>query len=123
MPAFLLIFLGVFILDATTKFLVRTFLPVGTEVHLLPIFSLTHVQNTGIAFGLFPGKNYLFICVGLLLTYGLVSLAFRMHRENQAGSLILAVVLGGAWGNLVDRIFYGRVTDFLVFYVGPHHCP
>jgi signal peptidase II len=47
----------------------------------------------------------------------------RLLKQDRTGALIIAVVLGGALGNLTDRFFHGRVTDFLDFYVGDHHWP
>jgi len=123
MIAFISISLAVYLADLLSKGVIRSSVPLGAEIKLLPVFSITHVQNTGIAFGLFPDKNFFFVGVGLLMTVLLIALAKRAFRESRATAYILAIVLGGAWGNLTDRLLYGRVTDFLDFFVGVHHWP
>ncbi len=91
-------------------------------------FDLVHVRNTGIAFGLFPsggdlGGTLLLAALGLAALV-VVSLYFRSTSEDEPLLLLaLALVLGGAVGNLVDRILLGAVTDFLDVYVGAHHWP
>ncbi len=103
--------------------LVRSRLPLGSEMNLLPFFSLTHVENTGIAFGLFQGQNTLFIVSGIFLSGVLIWMAYQARKEDPLLPLVFGLVLSGAWGNLTDRIWYGRVTDFLDFYIGNHHWP
>ena len=117
------VFLLVYASDAFTKWLVRSRMPLGAEIRILPDFSLTHVQNTGIAFGLFQRENGLFLIVGAVLACAVVWVAVRAHNRDRFTSFVLAAVLGGAAGNLTDRIFRGHVTDFLDFYVGVHHWP
>lgn len=123
MMAFGALFFGVYFCDVITKVGVRRFLPLGADVRILPFFSLTHVQNTGVAFGLFPDRNGLFVGIGFLMMVLLVVWAVRLRREDRFSSLVLAAVLGGACGNLTDRLLFGRVTDFLDFYWGVHHWP
>lgn len=119
---FLIAFIVTF-LDLFTKNLVRSRLNLGQEISILPFFSLTHVRNTGVAFGLFPNKNILFILIGISMSVLLVWMAFKQHRNDSASFFAFALVLGGAWGNLTDRIFFGYVTDFLDFFWGTHHWP
>ncbi len=69
MKKFALIASVVYVLDVATKVIVRAKMPLGAEIPLTPFFSLVHVTNTGVAFGLFQGKNYLFAGLGLLLTF------------------------------------------------------
>ena len=123
MIPFFLIFFSVLALDVGTKILVRASLPMGTEVHLLPFFSLTHVENTGIAFGLFPGRNAILIGLGILIMTVMTFSAIRLLRQDRFIGLVLAAVLGGALGNIADRVFNGAVTDFLDFYWGAYHWP
>ena len=98
-------------------------MPLGSEISLLPFFSLSHVKNTGIAFGLFQGKNFLFTIVGLFVMAALIVFAYRTLKEDRFVALVMAGVLGGALGNLTDRIFFHEVTDFLDFYWGAYHWP
>ena len=123
MISWILLSLGVFVLDLATKSLVRAHLPVGSDIRLLPFFSLTHVKNTGIAFGMFQGRNYFFVGMGAIVAGLVIYFAFQLMREDRFSSFVLAGVLGGALGNLTDRIVFGQVTDFLDFYIGSHHWP
>ena len=83
-------------------------------------FYLTFVQNTGTAFGLFQGNNKALLILAFLilcaLLYGARGLS---ERGGFWGALGVALVLGGAVGNLMDRIHYGQVIDFLDFRVWP----
>lgn len=110
-------------LDQTSKIVVEKLLPLGRSVSVFPFFALTHVQNTGAAFGLFAQSNKLFIG----LTVVILALLVKMHKElttqgawARAG---ISFVWGGAIGNLVDRLRNGAVTDFLDVYWKAWHWP
>jgi signal peptidase II len=100
------------------------------DVHtVIPgFFDIVHSQNRGVAFGLMNESTsawrtvvlIVFSAAALLLVAGLLWRAARLDRWTVTG---LALVLGGAAGNLFDRIVWGRVTDFLEFYVGTVHWP
>lgn len=116
-------------LDQWSKLWIEASLELQGRLPILPgFFDLVHVQNTGIAFGLFPAGREL---AGTLLLTALgfaaltvVSLYFRSTSEREPLLLLsLALVLGGAVGNLVDRLLLRGVTDFLDVYVGAHHWP
>ena len=109
--------------DALSKYLIRLHLPLGSEIKLCSIFSLVHIQNTGIAFGLFQERNWIFIGVGLVMTVVIVMLAKKLSKNQPLGLIGLGMILGGAFGNLADRIRLGHVTDFLDFHLGIHHWP
>lgn len=86
---------------------------------LAPILSLTHVQNTGVAFGLFPGLSRLFTILSLVVIIGILS--FRRSLPGDALWLhgALGLVSGGALGNLADRVLRGHVVDFIDVNVWP----
>lgn len=115
--------LAVIGLDQYTKHWVRQNLAPGTSYNpvswLEPIVTLTYVHNTGAAFGLFPGMQYVFAGVALVVAV----LVVIYHRQLTGDSLFLHLAfglqLGGALGNLIDRVFRGRVTDFIDFRVWP----
>lgn len=124
---YLLLSLAVLVLDQWTKWLVDLHLPEYTVRPLVPGFlNLTHVENTGVAFGLFAGAgqgagSWLLAALGLA-ALGLVSVYFwRVPRDQHLLQTALALVLGGAVGNLIDRVAAGAVTDFIDFYVGTWH--
>ena len=110
------------ILDQVTKALVRANLPLGDS---RTIFSdwldLTHVQNTGAAFGLmnnidFPYKAYVMIGVAALALLAIASYGTQLGFQDRLARLGLSLILGGAFGNLIDRAIYGHVVDFVDVY-------
>lgn len=116
----LLVAAGVVVLiDQLSKLLVELLLPLYRSwapfPHLLPIFRFSHVGNTGSAFGLFPHNSAIFAWVATF-----VSLAILIYNYNLPGRqvwlrLALGLQLGGAVGNLADRLRLGHVTDFIDF--------
>jgi signal peptidase II len=122
---YLLFSLAVLVLDQWTKWLVEVHLPHHTAQTIVPGFlNLTHVRNTGVAFGLFAsGGGWLLTLLGLAALVA-VGLYFWFAPSHDRSLLVaLALVVGGAVGNLIDRISSGAVTDFIDVYVGPHHWP
>ena len=104
-------------LDQLTKFVVRQTLAWHYSWPADGFFRFTHVQNTGSAFGLFQNHNLALLLVSLV---GIAVLAYIYHTQQQPTRLLrasIALMLGGAFGNLVDRIHQGHVTDFID--VGP----
>ena len=120
---------GVVLLDQVTKAMVSRKIPLHTSIPVIPgLFDLTHVQNTGAAFGLFasmesPLKGILLSAVALLVLLGVLGYAWTSSPRWARLQLGLASILGGAVGNLIDRLSAGSVTDFLDFYVGTHRWP
>jgi signal peptidase II len=108
-----LIALGVVLLDHLTKWLVNRHLPFNHDVHLAGEWvMLTHIKNTGGAFGLFPGSTLPLIVVSSTASVILCILAVRL-RHDWTRLIALGLILGGAIGNLIDRIFQKKVTDFI----------
>mgnify|MGYP005836941609 FL=1 len=100
------------ILDQVVKVLVRTYIPLGTSVGFLPgIMDLTYVQNTGAAFSLFREHTWLLALISAVASVELVVLLIRRVFSSTAANVLLSVVLSGAVGNLIDRLFLGYVTD------------
>ena len=91
----------------------------GGEIPLLPFFSLTDVENTGAAFGMGFSRNRFFIGLSSALILVLLWLARAWRGKNLWIRAGLLLVLGGALGNLYDRLAYGFVVDFLDFRVWP----
>lgn len=110
---FFLISLLIIIVDQATKLLVRIKIPLYHSIDVLgKYFRLTHVENDGAAFSLSLGAYSRWIFIGLtLVLIGLfVYLIIRQNQKLQ--KLYYSFILGGAIGNLVDRVIFGRVTDF-----------
>ena len=124
-----LLSLAVLVLDQWTKHLAETSLAGRPPVTLVPGFlDLVHVENTGVAFGLFAAGSSTVGVLGLtllgMIALGLVLYYFwRTPETNRVVLVSLALILGGAVGNLIDRVMSGSVTDFIDAYVGTHHWP
>ncbi|MBI4054680.1 MAG: signal peptidase II [Elusimicrobia bacterium] len=114
-----LILIAVFFIDRLSKSLASSYL---SGVHSLPVFSffhLTYVENAGAAFGLFPQANPWLAGVSLALVLLLCLWRRRIESTSDWAQWGMALVLGGALGNLYDRLAYGYVVDFLDFMIWP----
>jgi len=126
---FLLLALAILALDQWTKWLIEAHLPEQTSHEVLPgLLHVSHVRNTGVAFGLFAnpgggGRSWVLSLFGLV-ALGLIAALFRATPARDRTLLgALALVLGGAIGNLIDRIATGAVTDFIAVYIGSYRFP
>ena len=125
----LLIALAVLILDRITKWVIVQTIPLEDVIPVIPgFFRLTHLENTGAAFSLFadstsPFKTALLVAFSLAALSVVAVLLWRSRNEFNIITLSLSLILGGALGNLWDRLVNGKVTDFLDFYLSIHHWP
>ena len=99
-------------LDQLTKHTVAAGIADGTEKKLLPGLTLVHVRNTGVAFSIFSGGGT-FVLVVTLLALALLVGYFARHPERPMLWLPTGMLVGGAIGNLIDRVANGAVTDFI----------
>lgn len=127
---YFLVSAAVIVLDRLTKHIVARNIELNFgSVSVIPnFFSITHVENTGAAFSLFadwPQRVRVPMLVGFSVVAMLVVayLLWSSAKKPSWTGFALAFILGGAIGNLYDRILYGRVTDFLHVYIGPHTWP
>lgn len=125
----LLIAFAIVVLDRLTKWAIVKTIVLEDAVSIIPgFFRLTHLENPGAAFSLFADSTSPFK-TALLVTFSLAALAvvafllWRSRNEFNITTLSLSLILGGAVGNLWDRLADGMVTDFLDFYLGMHHWP
>jgi signal peptidase II len=125
--ALALIAVAVLVLDQLSKFAVEKFTSPGSFQVLIPgLLNLVHTSNPGVAFGLFadsqaPWRAPLLILFSLVVI-GLIIWMLWTHRAGGTlGSYGLALILGGAAGNVVDRVFHRSVTDFIDFHLGTYH--
>lgn len=108
------------VLDQASKELVQRLMWEGQSIPVIPhIFHLTYIRNPGAAFGLFAYRTGFFIVVTLLVVAGALVAALRLSPGRHMLRLSLGLVMGGALGNLIDRVRFGLVVDFLDFRVWP----
>ncbi|MBW2991856.1 signal peptidase II [Candidatus Woesearchaeota archaeon] len=114
---FYLISLGVLVLDQLVKFLIKK-IEVGRDVVDWGFFSLTHVHNYGAGFSILEGQNWLFVLIALMFIFLIIFFYDRIEEDKlvQSG---FALLLGGTVSNLIDRVSYGFVIDYLDFKVWP----
>lgn len=119
--------LAIVLLDQATKALIKAKLALHESVTVIPgFFDLTHVRNTGAAFGFlnsvdFPGKPVVIALIALVALVVMATYAAQLPPEHRVARTGLALVLGGAAGNLVDRIRQGYVVDYVdVYWRGWH---
>ena len=120
----IIIILFIFFLDRISKFYLLGLEASGIEVdfYVFPFLNLYLVWNTGIAFGLvsLEANNYYHILTGFILIINLVLIYFLL-KERGINAYLLALIIGGSLGNLVDRIYYFAVPDFIDIHVGNFH--
>src|SRR5437899_5184837 len=116
-------------LDRWTKSLIQDRFNLNESVAVIDgLFNITYVRNTGVAFGIFssissPAKSLLLSIFTAFAAILVITYSVRSSARNRLLQVALALILGGALGNLYDRLAYGYVVDFLEFYVGTYHWP
>ena len=117
----------IIVLDQLTKWWANTALNFGEQVNVLPFFNLTLVYNTGAAFSFLADaggwQRWVLSSLSLVVSVMLTLWILRTPREFKWLAIGLALVLGGAVGNLIDRAFFGYVVDFLDVYYQQWHWP
>ena len=126
---YLLIALIVVLLDRWTKHLVAQRISLYSHIQIIPgFFRLTHTENTGAAFSLFadstaPWKTGLLIAFSVIALLVVSVLLWKNSHAHTVTGIGLSLIMGGALGNLWDRLARGRVVDFLLFYVKRYQWP
>jgi signal peptidase II len=106
--------------DQASKWLVRQSLELGRSIPVLPpVLYVTYVQNTGAAFGMFRGHVTLFILLSVAVAAWIVAELRKRRGHGRATLLGLSLILGGAIGNVIDRLRFGYVVDFIDLRVWP----
>jgi signal peptidase II len=118
--------LGLVALDQLTKYLVVNSMEIGSSVSVLPFLSLVLTYNTGAAFSFLAGatgwQRWFFVVVALVASVVITYLIFK-NRRDPFLALGLTLVLGGAVGNLIDRLVVGAVVDFVLLHWRTWHWP
>lgn len=113
--------LAVIVVDQITKWIIRTELPLYSRINVLPFFDITHLRNTGAAFGMLRGlpeslRFPLFAIVLIVALFAVVIFLKKVAENDRVVVVSLGLILGGAIGNSIDRFRFGYVTDFLGFH-------
>jgi len=120
---------AVFAIDRLTKWVIETRVSAFDSHVVIPgFFEIVHSQNRGAAFGLFADsssewRTVLLIGFSIVALVALTGMLWRASRLERKTALALARILGGAMGNVFDRVRWGTVTDFLLFYIGQYQWP
>ena len=119
----------VVIIDQFTKLWIMANFALHEQQNVIPdLFDLVYVTNTGAAFGFLAGsksglRQLFFLGVGIIALVVIVFAYGHLKKQGKIFVYSLGLIAGGAIGNLIDRVRYGSVVDFLDFYVGSHHWP
>ena len=124
-PVFFALAVLILALDQLSKFLIVRVLPEGASFNILPgVFYLTHTTNTGAAFGVFPRATPVLALTALVAVVGIIVYALRASWPvTYLVGTALALPLGGATGNFLDRARLGYVVDFLDVRIGAFSWP
>lgn len=120
---------GIFALDQVTKLWIANALPFNTygaptHVEIIPgFFNLVHVGNTGAAWSLLAGRSTLLAVLALVTLAAIFLCRRHLELEQRPVQICFGLLCGGIAGNLVDRVIYGHVVDFLDFHFGSYIYP
>ncbi|WP_263418311.1 signal peptidase II [Terriglobus albidus] len=116
--------------DRLSKLWIEAHIDLGSAITIIPrVFRLTHVLNTGAAFSMFADSTspervrIALVVFSICVTVVIAAMIYRMGRTLSLTSFGLALILGGALGNLYDRIRFNHVVDFLEVHIGTYHWP
>ncbi len=119
--------LVVLVVDLGSKQWVMTHFQLGESLPLIPFFNLTYAHNPGAAFSFLADKDgwqrWFFAVIALAITAALLVLMYRSSASQKLNNIAYAMIIGGAVGNLTDRIVHGYVIDFVDFYINDWHYP
>lgn len=111
------------IIDQIIKYFVSAYLqPVGSVSVIDNLFSLTYVENKGVAFGMFSDMRWIFVALTAILLVIIIFYMFKKRPKGKFFYICAALIIGGGIGNLIDRIFYGYVIDYLSLSFFPPVC-
>lgn len=119
--------LSTVVLDQVTKVAIRMWVPLYDSIPVIPgILSITYVRNTGAAFGFLnavdiPFKPFVMTAIAVVALIGIAVYATQAAKQHPLSQVGLALVIGGAIGNLIDRVTIGYVVDFVDVYWGSWH--
>ena len=111
------------IVDQVIKYFISVYLqPVGAVSVIDNLFSLTYVENRGVAFGMFSDMRWIFVALTSALLVAIIIVMFKKRPKGKFFYICAGLIIGGGIGNLIDRIFYGYVIDYLSVSFFPPVC-
>ena len=117
----------VIVLDLGTKALASSMLTYGVPVPVMPIFNFTLLHNTGAAFSFLAGESgwqrWFFVTLAAVVSVVLFRWLKTLKADETWSAIAIVLILGGALGNVYDRVVHGYVVDFLHFYWNDYHFP
>ena len=117
------------IMDQYSKLMVSLHIPLNYSVKVVEgFFSLTHIRNSGVAFGLFASqqseyKALMFVAISTVAIIAILVIFHQTPKEKKMVQMGLVLIFSGAIGNLIDRVLHGEVIDFVDFFINRHHFP
>lgn len=112
------------LLDQISKVLVTKYINLGSSISIIPsFFDLTYIENTGAALNILSGKTLLLISISLIALIYIIKMVLKTNISNNLQLLTYSMLISGVIGNVVDRIFYGKVIDFLSFHIASYNFP
>ncbi len=117
------------VVDQYTKFMVSLHIPLNYSIKVVEgFFNLTHIRNSGVAFGLFADqqseyKALMFIAISSIAIMAILVIFHQNPKEKKMVQVALILIFSGAIGNLIDRTLHGEVIDFVDFFIRDHHFP
>ena len=117
------------VVDQYTKFMITLHIPLSYSINVVEgFFNLTHVRNSGVAFGIFSEQNsqlkpYLLIFVSIIAIIAILVIFHQTEREKRLVQGGLVLVFSGAIGNLIDRVLHKEVIDFIDIFFNNRHWP
>jgi signal peptidase II len=114
----------VFIIDQFTKWIIRLSIKTGDGITIIPyLFNIIHSRNRGAAFGIFQNYSQYLTVITFVAVFLILYLFITTPKNDKLLRISYGMILGGALGNLYDRIINGYVTDFLDFHIGQYSWP
>lgn len=114
---------GVVAIDQIIKyFIINNLKPVGSVNVLGEVFRLTYVENKGVAFGMFNNMRWVFVALTSVMIIAIVIYMFMKRRNDRFFCICAGFIIGGGLGNLIDRVIYGYVVDYLSLSFFPPVC-
>jgi signal peptidase II len=124
MVIYYMIALVVIAIDQWTKWLVVKYMRLGESIPIIPdVLYITSHRNRGAAWGILQGQFWLFYLITVIVVIGLIVYIQRLPRGERLFGVALGLMLGGAIGNFIDRLFRKEVVDFIHAYIGTYSFP